>query len=86
MRSIEAFIEKTQETISGRVQIKLHPYRFELVGIESNHDLMQAKFGQYGETNQLWSSEDAVGFIKLLSNPIKFYHQVNTSKEISDEQ
>lgn len=79
MRAIEAFIETTQKTITGTVKVQLHPYRFELLGICSKHDLMQAKFGQYGESNQLWTSEEAVGFIKLLSNPIKFYHQVNTT-------
>lgn len=79
MRAIEAFMGTTQETVSGTVEVQLHPYRFELVGIQSDHDLMQAKFGQYGESNQLWTSDEAVGFIKLLSNPIQFYHQVNAS-------
>jgi argininosuccinate synthase len=81
MRAIESFMETTQKPVEGFVNILLHPYRFELQGIESEKDLMQAKFGQYGETNDLWSSEDATGFIKLLSNPVKFYHQVNQQKK-----
>ena len=71
MRNIEAFLTDTQRNVSGEVSVSLHPYRFELNGITSGNDLMNASFGNYGETNKAWSADDAKGFIKILSNPGK---------------
>jgi len=68
MRDIEAFLENTQQKVSGKVFVKLEPKRFELVGIESKFDLMQSKHGQYGEMNQGWSGDDVKGFTKILAN------------------
>ena len=77
MRDIEAFLESTQNKVNGKVYIKLEPYRFELLGIDSPNDLMHAKFGSYGEMNRGWSSEEAKGFIKLMSNSSKIYQNIN---------
>ena len=77
MRDIEAFLESSQNKVNGKVYIKLEPYRFELLGIDSPNDLMQAKFGSYGEINRGWSSEEAKGFIKLMSNSSKIYQNIN---------
>ncbi|MFK5958047.1 MAG: argininosuccinate synthase [Lutibacter sp.] len=78
MRNIEAFLENSQETVTGEVFVTLKPYHFSLNGIESKHDLMKSKFGEYGETNKVWSAEDAKGFIKILGTANKIYHSVNS--------
>ena len=80
MRDLEAFLINSQATVSGKVFVTLHPYRFELNGIHSDHDLMNASFGSYGEINKGWSADDAKGFIKLLSNQNKIYQFVNKNK------
>lgn len=77
MRNIETFLEDTQATVSGKVRVRLSPYRFEVLGIESDHDLMASKFGTYGEMNRAWSGEDVKGFTKILSNSHSIYFQVN---------
>ncbi len=77
MRDIEKFLENSQENVTGKVIINLKPYHFQLVGIESEHDLMNSAFGQYGEMNKGWSPEDAKGFTKILANQLKIYHSVN---------
>ncbi len=77
MRNIEVFLTDTQRNVSGDVFVSLHPYRFELNGIASEHDLMNASFGSYGEINKGWSADDAKGFIKILSNSGKIYNHVN---------
>ena len=77
MRDIEAFLLSSQQTVSGRVALQLHPCRFELEGIRSDNDLMQAKFGKYGEMNTAWNAEEAKGFIKVLATASKVYHSVN---------
>lgn len=81
MRNIEAFLTDTQKNVSGDVFVSLHPYRFELNGIASDHDLMNASFGSYGEMNKGWSADDAKGFIKILSNAGKIYNHVNPSHD-----
>ncbi len=74
MRNIEAFFESTQQRVSGKVTVKLMPYRFELIGIESPYDLLASKAGIYGESNNAWTSEEAKGFIKLYGMAQKIYH------------
>ena len=80
MRDMEAFMESSQKQVTGSVFIKLHPYRFELLGIESPNDLMQAEFGSYGEMNKGWTADEAKGFIKLTSNATKIYQHLNNKK------
>jgi len=77
MRNIETFLEATQENVTGKVFVKLLPYRFELQGIESEHDLMKSGFGDYGETVKEWSAEDVKGFTNILANSLKIYRKVN---------
>jgi argininosuccinate synthase len=77
MRNIEAFLNDTQQNVSGKVFVQLNPYRFQVVGIESDHDLMSNKFGTYGEMNNSWSGEDVKGFSKIFGNQVMIYHKVN---------
>ncbi len=81
MRNIETFLEDTQKNVSGEVFLSLHPYRFVLEGISSDHDLMNASFGSYGEWNEGWTASDAKGFIKILSNPGKIANHVNLNHD-----
>ena len=76
MRNIEAFLSNTQKVVSGKVFVKLHPYRFELLGIESEYDQMQKQKGQYGEMNEGWTGDDVKGFIHILAN--QFSSNLNT--------
>ena len=80
MRDIEAYLNSSQKNVSGDVFVTLKPYHFTVDGIESQHDLMNAKFGSYGEMNKGWTAEEAKGFIKILGNQNKIYHQVNTDQ------
>jgi argininosuccinate synthase len=81
MRNIEAFMEDTQANVSGKVFITLHPYRFQLNGIESKYDLMSDEFGSYGEMNNAWSGEDVKGFSKIFGNQVSIYQQVTEAAE-----
>jgi argininosuccinate synthase len=78
MRDIEAFLKNTQKTVTGKVFIQLNPYRFQVLGIESNHDLMSGKFGSYGEMNNSWTGDDVKGFSKIFGNQVMIYHKVNS--------
>ncbi|MCB0571794.1 MAG: argininosuccinate synthase [Phaeodactylibacter sp.] len=81
MRNIETFLEDTQQNVSGLVFVQLHPYRFELLGIESAYDLMNSGFGQYGEMNKAWTGDDVKGFTTMLANSLKIHHFVNHQNE-----
>lgn len=79
MRDIEAFLENSQQQVTGQVFVTLMPYRFQVTGIESPFDLMSSKFGKYGEMNAGWSGEDVRGFSKIFGNQTMIWHQVKNS-------
>ncbi|WP_210466373.1 argininosuccinate synthase [Rufibacter roseolus] len=77
MRNIETFLTDTQKTVTGKVHVLLAPYRFQVEGIESEHDLMSSKFGSYGEMNNAWTGEDVKGFSKIFGNQTMMYRLIN---------
>ncbi len=81
MRDMEAFLTSSQQQVSGEVHIQLFPYRFQVLGIESQFDLMSAKFGKYGEMNLGWTGDDVIGFTKIFGNQTAIYHQVKESAD-----
>ncbi len=76
MRDIEAMLESSQRNVTGKVMIELKPYHYTLVGVDSPFDLMKADFGEYGEVNKAWTSDDAKGFTKIYAMTNKIYHSV----------
>ncbi|MSQ38607.1 MAG: argininosuccinate synthase [Chitinophagaceae bacterium] len=81
MRDIEAYFTSAQEQVTGNVSIQLHPYRFQIIGIESANDLMSAKFGKYGEMNTGWTGNDVRGFTKIFGNQVSIFHQIKESNK-----
>lgn len=79
MRDMEAFLTNSQENVTGDVHVQLFPYRFQVLGIQSEYDLMSSKFGKYGEMNLGWSGDDVKGFTKIFGNQTVIYHQVAES-------
>ena len=77
MRDIEKCLDNSQQFVSGNVFVRLSPYRFEVLGIESEHDLMNAKFAKYGEEMSAFTGQDVIGFTKILSNQLKIWYAVN---------
>ena len=74
MRDIEAMLESSQRNVTGTVIVNYGPKQFETVGVESANDLVKTKFGEYGEMQKGWTAEDAKGFIKVLSTPLRVYY------------
>ena len=74
MRDIEAMLESSQRNVNGTAIIELHPLSFFTVGVESADDLVKTKFGEYGEMQKGWTADDAKGFIKVLSTPLRVYY------------
>jgi argininosuccinate synthase len=81
MRDIEAFLQSAQATVTGDVFVQVQPYYFQVIGIESKYDLMNSKFGKYGEMNNGWTGEDVRGFTKIFGNQTAMFHMVKTDAE-----
>ncbi|MCX6207495.1 MAG: argininosuccinate synthase [Bacteroidetes bacterium] len=77
MRDIEVFLSHSQENVTGDVFVQLLPYRFHVIGIESAFDLMNSKFGKYGEMNSGFTGDDVRGFSKIFGNQVSIWHKVN---------
>ncbi|MCR5004215.1 MAG: argininosuccinate synthase [Bacteroidales bacterium] len=74
MRDIEAMLESSQRHVTGKVTMLLRPHGFETVGVDSPNDLVKNKLGEYGEGAKGWTSDDAKGFIKVTSTPLRAYY------------
>ncbi|SFT54158.1 argininosuccinate synthase [Algoriphagus locisalis] len=81
MRNLEEFMASTQTYVTGNVRVLLQPYRFTLLGITSEHDLMSNKFGSYGEMNKGYTAEDVKGFTRILGNQTSIFHKVNSEND-----
>ncbi len=81
MRDIEAFFENSQQQVTGKVFVQLMPYRFQVTGIESPHDLMNNKYGRYGEMNTGFSGEDVKGFSRIFGNQAAIWAAVQAENE-----
>ena len=81
MRDVEAFLENSQQNVTGDVFVQLMPYRFQIIGIESKYDLMSSKFGKYGEMNTGFTGEDVRGFSKIFGNQTSIFYSVKADNE-----
>ena len=81
MRDIEAMLESSQRNVNGTVTLELRPYSFSTVGVDSPDDLVKSRLGEYGETQKGWTAEDAKGFIKVLSTPLRVYYSKHQDEE-----
>jgi argininosuccinate synthase len=80
MRNIESFLTDTQKNVIGKVFVTLLPYRFLVTGIESENDLMNNKFGSYGEMNNSWTGDDVNGVAKIFGNQNSIYNLTHNDK------
>ena len=77
MPDIEAMLTSSQRNVTGTAILKLRPYGFETVGIDSDNDLTKSKLGEYGETQTGWTADEAKGFIKVSSTPLRVYYGIH---------
>jgi len=66
LRDIEAFLDSSQETVSGHVDVRLYKGGVTVLGADSPHSLFDTGIATYGETNTLWDGRDARGFGRIL--------------------
>jgi argininosuccinate synthase len=81
MPDIEAMLTSSQRNVNGTAILKLRPLGFETVGVDSKDDLLKSKLGEYGEMQHGWTSEEAKGFIKVLSTPLRVYYGIHPDEK-----
>ncbi len=68
--ALDAFIDKTQETVSGTVRLKLYRGSCTVVGRKSPASLYRPDLATF-EKEEVYDQKDAEGFINLFGLPIK---------------
>ena len=68
--ALDAFIDKTQETCSGVVKMKLYKGNCTIAGMTSPYSLYNEEFVTFGE-DEVYNQADAEGFINLFGLPLK---------------
>ena len=81
MPDIEAMLTSSQRHVNGTAILKLRPYSFQTVGVDSADDLTKSKLGEYGEMQHGWTADDAKGFIKVSSTPLRVYYGMHPEEE-----
>ena len=64
---IEALLASSQRRVSGTVKFTLRPGQLFVDGVESDHSLLAATKGVYGESVGEWTPADALGYARILS-------------------
>jgi len=87
MRDVEAFLDHSQDVVSGTVSVKLFKGRATVQGVDSPHSMFDADTATYGEENALWDGRDAEGYTTLAAVPSLLAKQARTDRdaEASDE-
>jgi len=69
-KAMDAFVDKTQETVTGDVKLKLYKGNIINAGVTSPYTLYSEDFASFGE-DDVYDQTDAKGFINLFGLPIK---------------
>lgn len=65
MRDIEAFLDSSQEVVTGMVKVQLYKGQVSVLGCDSPYSLFDTGVATYGEKNTLWDGRDAQGFTEI---------------------
>lgn len=78
--ALSAFVDKTQENVTGKVRIKLYKGNMIKAGAWSDYSLYSEEIATFGE-DHVYNQADSAGFINLFGLPIKVQAQVNAKNK-----
>lgn len=81
MQALDAFINTTQETVTGTVRVKLYKGNHNVVGRKSDYSLYNEELATYSK-GDLFDHQAAIGFIKLWGLPTKVFSEVTNQKTV----
>lgn len=84
--AFDAFIDSTQEKVTGSVKLKLYKGTIKFAGMSSKNALYNESISSFS-TGDLYDQKDATGFIHLYSLPYKIQalNEMNNNKKSSTE-
>ena len=77
--ALAAFVDKTQETVTGTVRLKLYKGNMINAGVWSDYSLYSEEIATFGESD--YNQADAAGFINLYGLPIKVKAMVDAKNK-----
>ena len=77
--ALSAFVDKTQETVTGTVKLKLYKGNMINAGVWSPNSLYSEDLASFGESD--YDQTDSAGFINLYGLPIKVQAIINSKKK-----
>lgn len=77
--ALSAFVDKTQETVTGDVKLKLYKGNIIDAGVTSPYSLYDKEIATFDE-DQVYDQNDSAGFINLFGLPIQVYAKKNLKK------
>ncbi len=83
--ALDAFIRTTQETVSGKIKLKLYKGNIVVGGRESQHTLYHQGMATF-EADELFDQKDAEGFINLYGLPLTIKGMMNRKSRQGHEQ
>ncbi|MBP2637358.1 MAG: argG [Firmicutes bacterium] len=69
--ALDAFVDSTQQTVTGTVRLKLYKGNIVSAGSKSPFSLYNEKIVTFGDSEELYNHGDAEGFINLFGLPLK---------------
>jgi len=82
-RAMDAFVDVTQQNVSGTVRVKLYKGNCEAVAVDSPKSLYSSKLASF-TMGEEYDPSDADGFIRLLGLPLKVHSMVYGSNTGAD--
>ncbi|AHM56202.1 argininosuccinate synthase ArgG [Peptoclostridium acidaminophilum DSM 3953] len=78
--AMDAFIDKTQETVTGWVKLKLYKGNIVFAGMDSPYALYEHSISSFGASD-FYNQKDATGFINLFNLPFKIEAMMKSKDE-----
>ena len=82
--SLQAFVEKTQETVTGQVKMRLYKGNIIKAGTTSPYSLYSESLASF-TTGELYDHKDATGFINLFGLSMKVRAMMNEKNKDNDK-
>ncbi|MDD7445840.1 MAG: argininosuccinate synthase [Clostridiales bacterium] len=71
--ALDAFVETTQQTVTGEVKLKLYKGNIINAGVTSPYTLYSETIASFGDDHHAYDQKDATGFINLFGLPISVH-------------
>ena len=78
-KALSAFVDSTQEHVTGEVKLKLYKGNMINAGVTSPYSLYDAEIASFGEDGGVYDQSESAGFINLFGLPISV--QANLQKK-----